>query len=81
MITIVNGYVCTSSCDMAKARQNKDPHAPPGSPPGTTSKNDPASVFAGQPASILDGALKGLAGAAVAAAPVNGPQSIANLLV
>jgi hypothetical protein len=25
-ITIVNGYLCTSSCDAAKARTGQDPH-------------------------------------------------------
>lgn len=63
MISIVNGYVCTSSCDEAKAKHGKDPSAPVGSPPGASGKDDKKSAFAGQPASILDGALKDLAGA------------------
>jgi hypothetical protein len=25
-ISIVNGYVCTSSCDVAKAKKGQDPH-------------------------------------------------------
>ena len=63
MITVVNGYVCTSSCEAASARQGKDPNAPPGAPAGTSSKADKASGFAGQPATVLDGALKDLASA------------------
>jgi hypothetical protein len=57
MISVVNGYVCTSSCEAANAKQGKDPNAPPGTPPGQSSKTDKTSGFAGQPATILDGAL------------------------
>ncbi len=59
-VSVVNGYVCFSSCDAAKAKQGKDPNAPPGA------EFDPSktkSGFAGQPATILDGALKDLANA------------------
>ena len=63
MISVVNGYVCTSSCEAATAREGKDPHAPPGTPPGQSGKTDKSSGFAGQPATILDGALKDLTNA------------------
>ena len=63
MISVVNGYVCTSSCEAATAREGKDPHAPPGTPPGQSGKTDKTSGFAGQPATILDGALKDLTNA------------------
>ena len=63
MISVVNGYVCTSSCEAATAREGKDPHAPPGTPPGQSGKTDKTSGFAGQPATILDGALKDLTSA------------------
>ena len=56
MISIVNGYVCTTSCEVASAKQGKDPSAPPGSPPGVSGKNK-SSAFAGQPATIFGGAL------------------------
>jgi len=56
MISFVNGYVCTTSCEVASAKQGRDPTAPPGSPPGVPGKNK-SSAFAGQPASILDGSL------------------------
>ena len=59
MISVVNGYVCNSSCDVAKAKQGKDPNTPPGAP-ADASKTDKTSGFAGQPATILDGALKDL---------------------
>ena len=58
MISVVNGYVCNSSCDVEKAKQGKDPSAPPGAPPGSSSKSDKASGFVDQPATILDGVLK-----------------------
>jgi hypothetical protein len=54
MILIVNGFVCTSSCEAAKARQGKDPHTPPGAPPYSTPKDDKTSAFAGQPATVVD---------------------------
>ncbi len=57
MISVVNGYVCNSSCDVAKAKQGKDPNTPPGAP-ADASKTNKTSGFAGQPATILDGALK-----------------------
>jgi hypothetical protein len=59
-ITVVNGFVCTSGCDEAKAKQGKDPNAPPGTPPGEDAK---ASGLGGQPATVLGGALADLANA------------------
>lgn len=63
MVSVVNGYICFNSCDEATARQGKDPQAPPGSPPGTSSK-DKTSGLDKQPATVLDGVLKDLAKAA-----------------
>lgn len=60
MTTIVNGYICTTSCDVAAAKQGKDPNAPPGSLPGVFGKGDKTSRFERQPATTLDGLLKGL---------------------
>jgi hypothetical protein len=77
MISVVNGYVCTSSCEAASARQVKDPNAPPGAPAGTFGKNDKSSGFAGQPAIVLGGALTDLISAVTAvsdAAPSNRPS-------
>ena len=59
MISVVNGYVCLTSCDAAVAKHGKDPAASPGSLPGTSDKK--ASNFDAQPATVLDGALKDLA--------------------
>ena len=60
MVSVVNGYICFSSCDEAAAKQGKDPQAPPGSPPGTSSKDHKTFGFGAQPATVLDGVLKGL---------------------
>jgi hypothetical protein len=58
-VSVVNGYVCFSSCDVAQAKQNKDPNVPP----GAAHERPKSSALAGQPATILDGALKKLASA------------------
>lgn len=65
-ISVVNGYVCLTSCDAAAAKHGKDPAAPPGSIPGTSDKK--ASSFDAQPATVLDGALKDLPGTDAASA-------------
>jgi hypothetical protein len=50
-MSVVNGYLCTSSCDAAKARTGQDPH--PRSPADQTPKaasdptRSPAVVFGG----------------------------------
>ncbi|HEY1310298.1 MAG TPA: hypothetical protein VGF02_05050 [Pseudolabrys sp.] len=79
MITVVNGYVCTSSCDAASARAGKNPNAPPGTPPGQSGKTDKKSGLDGQPATLLGGALNNLVSAVV---PTNGaaPSNSAQLL-
>jgi hypothetical protein len=66
MISIVNGYVCMTSCDVAAAKQGKDPNAPPGSRPGTSGNGDKTSSFAGQSAAMLDGLLKDVPGSSPA---------------
>lgn len=87
MILVVNGYICCSSCDAAKAKQGKDPNAAPGALPGDNSR-DKASGLASQAAIVLGGYPQDLALAnavtpASAAAPVatdHRPESV-NLLV
>ena len=59
MISIVNGYVCFSSCDAAAAKQGKDPTAPLGSISGVSDKH--FSSLNSRAATVLDGALKDLA--------------------
>jgi hypothetical protein len=77
MVSIVNGYVCFSSCDVAAAKQGKDPNAPPGALPGEDADKTKPSALDRQPATVLDGALKDLRNAVdPAAAPggAGGPQ-------
>lgn len=72
MVSVVNGYTCFSSCDEAKARQGKDPHpSDPAGDPGAAKK----SALDGQPATILDGALKELATAVDPANAASGTAS------
>ena len=63
MVSVVNGYVCFSSCDEAKAKQGNNPNVVPGTQPDVS---DPKmkSAFAGQPTVILGGVLKDLANGA-----------------
>jgi hypothetical protein len=80
MISVVNGYVCTTSCEAAAARAGKDPNAPPGTPPGTHKK----SPFDNQPATVLGGALKNALSAASLTGsimPSNNFQPAIDLLV
>jgi len=66
MVAVVNGYVCFSSCDAAKAKQSKDPNAPPGAESNPSKAHDPSkpkSALDSQPATVFGGALQDLANA------------------
>lgn len=56
MISFVNGFLCTSSCDVSKAKQGVDPHpktdatqnpAKPEAKGGVVKPDDPAVVLGG----------------------------------
>jgi hypothetical protein len=70
-VSIVKLFVCTSGCDVAKAKQGHDPKALPGAPP---SHRPNASGLDAQPATILDGALKKFAAADHGAVSDGGTQ-------
>jgi hypothetical protein len=63
VITFVNGFMCTSTCDAAKAQRGIDPHpnlhgadgeaGKPGKAGEPRNAGDPAVVFGGVLASIL----------------------------
>ncbi len=53
-VSIVNGYMCYTPCQAAAARAGKDPHAPPGTPPGQHDAKDKADGLAGRSGAILD---------------------------
>jgi hypothetical protein len=90
-ISIVNGYVCTSSCDVAKAKKGEDPHpaegpgeAPdkPGSggPIGGT-RRDEAVVFGGSLADPANpGAVKPVASADGTASSTFPAKNLVDLL-
>lgn len=81
MIIVVNGYVCMSSCEAAKARHGQDPHTQPGQLPNADSKK--SSGLDNQPAVIFGGALKASAnaGATGASNTASSPANVVNLLV
>jgi hypothetical protein len=60
-ISVVNGYLCENSCDVAKAQKGEDPHPKIGSELGKTDgKPQPgvsASARVDGPAVVLGGAL------------------------
>jgi hypothetical protein len=63
-ISIVNGFVCTSSCDLAKAKKGEDPHPHTGAAKIAAEKEeaakDPTKVDplgAHDPAVVFGGAL------------------------
>jgi hypothetical protein len=75
MLTVVNGYFCYDSCQVAAARAGRDPHALPGTPSGQSASKDKADGLAtqsdhkhklgatGQSSSILDPGQTGLTNA------------------
>ena len=54
-ISIVNGYFCASSCDVAKAKKGEDPH--PSTGPGNVDDKDRKTFGADDPAVLFGGAL------------------------
>ena len=58
MVSVINGYVCFTSCDAAAAKQGKDPTALLGSI--SSGPHDKTSGLDSRPATVLDGTLKDL---------------------
>jgi hypothetical protein len=54
-ISIVNGYFCASSCDVAKAKKGENPH--PSTDPGNVDNKDRKPLRADDPAVLFGGAL------------------------
>ncbi len=68
-ISIVNGYLCTSSCDAAKARTGQDPHPRSATSQTPNARPDPTRT----PAVTFGGSLAGQnAAAPVGSAPPAG---------
>jgi len=87
-MSIVNGYVCTSSCDVAKAKKGQDPHPNEGSQdPGKTGQQagdrDHAVVFGGSLAdpTTNPNAIKPVTDAEASASPAGSAKQLVDLLV
>jgi len=62
-VSVVNGFVCYSSCDVGKAKQGQDPHPSTG-PANVDKESAPSSLGrADQPAVIFGGSLRPTSGA------------------
>jgi hypothetical protein len=54
-ISIVSGYFCASSCDVAKAKKGENPH--PSTEPGNADDKDRGASWVDDPAVLFGGAL------------------------
>jgi hypothetical protein len=54
-ISIVNGYFCASTCDVAKAKKGENPH--PSTEPGNVDDKDREAFRVDDPAVLFGGAL------------------------
>jgi hypothetical protein len=58
-ISVVNGYVCYSSCDASKAKKGQDPHPSTGLAKDVEEDGSSSSLGrTDQPAVVFDGALR-----------------------
>ena len=78
-VSVVNGFVCYSSCDVSKAKKGEDPHPSSGS--GNVDKESAASSLrrADQPAVVFGGSLRTSAAASVTAVASGQPANSAEL--
>jgi hypothetical protein len=63
-ISIVSGYVCENSCDVAKAKKGEDPHPQTHASTGATGASAAAPLD--RPAVIFGGSLAALSAGAIA---------------
>lgn len=78
-VSVVNGFVCYSSCDVSKAKQGKDPHPSTGA--GNIDQNNASSSTgrADQPAVVFGGSLSTSAADSIMAVANTGPANPAEL--
>jgi hypothetical protein len=70
MISFVNGFLCTCSCDVSKAKRGVDPHPKSdGDPSAEKPKTKNGVVNADDPAVKFGGALAGVSAAANVSSP------------
>lgn len=83
MVSIINGYVCFTSCDVAAARRGKDAAAASASIPGVT--NDRAAMPDSRHPIVFDGPFKDSANASVTSGTDRSGRDVAqqrvNLLI
>ena len=74
-VSVVNGFVCYSSCDVSKAKQGKDPH--PSTSAGNVDKESATASLAraDQPAVVFGGSLDPSAAHRVTAAESTQPAN------
>jgi len=72
-VTVVNGYLCTTCSEAAKARSGQDPHAP--SPTNPNAQSDPTQ----SPAVVFGGALTGQNAVAPTGAASGSPTAILDI--
>lgn len=65
-VSVVNGFVCYSSCDVSKAKQGKDPHPSTGANADQSNESSTPGR-ADQPAVVLGGSLRASAADSVTA--------------
>jgi hypothetical protein len=64
MISFVNGYLCTSSCDVSKAKRGVDPHPKAGDDPNAAKPETKNGIVkAADPAVTFGGSLSGMSAA------------------
>jgi len=76
-VSVVNGFVCYSSCDVSKAEQGKDPHPGAGNVDQDSESSSPAR--ADQPAVVFGGSLRTSAAAGVTAVASEQPANSTEL--
>jgi hypothetical protein len=75
-ISVVNGYLCYSGCDAAKARTGQNPHPASSGAPGSRQ----AGSDGGDAAVIFGGSLSGLNGNAASTSATSGAKPAVNIL-
>ncbi len=78
-VSVVNGFVCYSSCDVSKAKQGKDPHPSTGAGNLDQDNESSAPGRADQPAVVLGGSLGASAADSVTAVADTEPANSAEL--
>ena len=78
-VSVVNGFVCYSSCDVSKAKQGKDPHPATGAGNVDQDSESSSPARADQPAVVFGGSLRTSAAASVTAVASEQPANSTEL--